>query len=85
MNKQLLNLSYFDITKKEKEWDYHNVLNGIFLTLNNHWAWKSNREAGNGRFDHSLYNKNTKIGYIFEYKLVNDFNNLSHEYNKAFE
>ena len=69
-------ISFYDISKKEKERDYHNVLNGIFLNLNENWIWESNKESGRGWFDHLLYNLISKIGYIFEYKIVSDFNKI---------
>ena len=80
----LSSLSYFDTGKDEK---YYKVfLIGIFIILGNDYIRLSERESGYGRADLVLEPKN-KINpaYIFEFKAVNDENELESYAEIGFE
>jgi hypothetical protein len=59
-------LSYFDFDKPEPEKTYHVYVAGLFAGVG--LKFKSNREAGNGRYDIFINYKGAN--YIFEFKKV---------------
>ena len=77
-------LSYFDTEKDEKY--YKIFLIGIFIILANDYIRLSERESGYGRADLVLEPKN-KINpsYIFEFKAVNNENELENYAKTGFE
>ena len=80
----LSSLSYFDTEKDEKY--YKIFLIGIFIILANDYIRLSERESGYGRADLVLEPKN-KINpaYIFEFKAVNNENELENYAKTGFE
>ena len=80
----LSSLSYFDTEKDEKY--YKIFLIGIFVILANDYIRLSERESGYGRADLVLEPKN-KINpaYIFEFKVVNNENELENYAKTGFE
>ena len=80
----LSSLSYFDTEKDEKY--YKIFLIGIFIILANDYIRLSERESGYGRADLVLEPKN-KINpsYIFEFKAVNNENELKNYAKTGFE
>ena len=80
----LSSLSYFDTEKDEKY--YKIFLIGIFIILANDYIRLSERESGYGRADLVLEPKN-KINpaYIFEFKAVNNENELENYAIAGFE
>ena len=80
----LSSLSYFDTEKDEKY--YKIFLIGIFIILANDYIRLSERESGHGRADLVLEPKN-KINpaYIFEFKAVNNENELENYAIAGFE
>ena len=80
----LSSLSYFDTEKDEKY--YKIFLIGIFIILANDYIRLSERESGYGRADLVLEPKN-KINpaYIFEFKVVNNENELENYAKTGFE
>ncbi|CAG8840101.1 24969_t:CDS:1, partial [Racocetra persica] len=60
--------SYHDHSEEK---DYHNLMNGFLSTLGLEFMVISNRESGDGRYDHALIprvNEARDIAFIFEYK-----------------
>ena len=55
-----------------QEYFYHIYTLGIFKSFldSNRFIIKSNREGGNGRFDVSIRKKDNSIGFIIEFKLA---------------
>ena len=73
--------SYYDFPKnnihqESNEDRYHSLMIGIFLDYDQNIISKSNIEAGEGRADICLFFKNEKIGYIFEFKVSKNKDNL---------
>ena len=80
----LSSLSYFDTEKDEKY--YKIFLIGIFIILANDYIRLSERESGYGRADLVLEPKNkTNPAYIFEFKVVNNENELENYAKTGFE
>jgi len=67
-------LSYYDVSKKEPEKQYHMLLLGILMCLKDKYYIRSNREVGLGRCDVMLIPRDlsqVSRGIIFELKKVN--------------
>ena len=80
----LSSLSYFDTEKDEKY--YKIFLIGIFIILANDYIRVSERESGYGRADLVLEPKNkTNPAYIFEFKVVNNEDELENYAKTGFE
>ena len=80
----LSSLSYFDTEKDEKY--YKIFLIGIFIILANDYIRLSERESGYGRADLVLEPKNkTNPAYIFEFKVVNNEDELENYAKTGFE
>ena len=83
LNKILLeNTGIFDVSGIYKEQFYHGLMLGIILILRNEYEITSNGFAGKGRYDLLLKPKNIldkKEGIIFELKILNNSENLSHD------
>ena len=80
----LSSLSYFDTEKDEKY--YKIFLIGIFIILANDYIRLSERESGHGRADLVLEPKNkTNPAYIFEFKAVNNEDELQNYAKTGFE
>ena len=80
----LSSLSYFDTEKDEKY--YKIFLIGIFIILANDYIRLSERESGYGRADLVLEPKNkTNPAYIFEFKAVNNEDELENYAKAGFE
>lgn len=63
--------SYFDTQGKTKEQIYHVFVLGLIAGLTDYFYIRSNREAGDGRYDVVIIPKDpTKIGIIFEFKAL---------------
>lgn len=69
LNSMLSSLSYMD----SGEYFYHAYMLGLLKAFldNRYYVVKSNREAGNGRFDVSIRKTDNSIGFILEFKLAN--------------
>lgn len=66
-------ISYMD----SREAFYHGFLLGVLANLNNGYLKKSNREAGNGRYDICVYNiDETKPAVILELKAADKFKEM---------
>ncbi len=73
LNKMLESISYMD----NYENFYHGYMLGIFQGfLRGEYIVKSNREAGKGRFDVLIESVDRKIGYIFEFKIADNENEM---------
>ena len=83
-NEVISSLSYFDTDKDEK---YYKVfLIGIFVALMNDYVRLSERESGHGRADLILEpKKKEKPGYIFEFKVVGNEEELESYAEEGFE
>ena len=83
-NEVISSLSYFDTDKDEK---YYKVfLIGIFVTLMNDYVRLSERESGHGRADLILEpKKKEKPGYIFEFKVAKNEEELKSYAEEGFE
>lgn len=80
----LSSLSYFDTEKDERY--YKIFLIGIFIILANDYIRLSERESGYGRADLVLEPKNkTNPAYIFEFKVVNNEDELENYAKTGFE
>ena len=83
LNKILLeNTGIFDVSGTYKEQFYHGLMLEIILILRNEYEIMSNGFAGKGRYDLLLKPKNIldkKEGIIFELKILNNSENLSHD------
>lgn len=80
----LSSLSYFDTEKDEKY--YKIFLIGIFIILANDYIRLSEKESGYGRADLVLEPKNkTNPAYIFEFKAVNNEDELENYAKTGFE
>jgi len=67
-------LSYYDVSKKEPEKQYHMLLLGMLMCLKDKYYIRSNREVGLGRCDVMLIPRDlsqVSRGIIFELKRVN--------------
>jgi len=67
-------LSYYDVSKKEPEKQYHMLLLGMLMCLKDKYHIRSNREVGLGRCDVMLIPRDlsqVSRGIIFELKKVN--------------
>lgn len=63
--------SYFDTQGKTKEQIYHVFVLGLIAGLADHFLIRSNREAGEGRYDVVIIPKDpAKAGIIFEFKAL---------------
>lgn len=63
--------SYFDTQGKTKEQIYHVFVLGLIAGLTDYFYIRSNREAGEGRYDVVIIPKDpTKTGIIFEFKAL---------------
>src|SRR5689334_2123083 len=61
--------SYHDLIKER---DYHNLMGGLFAPLSWKYLVESNKESGNGRYDHILVpktNNQSNTAFILEYKV----------------
>lgn len=68
-------MSYMDGSTEEKF--YHNLILGMMICTDSYFYPLSNRESGYGRYDIALEPKDiTKIGYIFEFKIADNFNDM---------
>lgn len=83
-NEVISSLSYFDTDKDEK---YYKVfLIGIFVALMNDYVRLSERESGHGRADLILEpKKKENPGYIFEFKVVGNEEELESYAEEGFE
>ena len=83
-NEVISSLSYFDTDKDEK---YYKVfLIGIFVALMNDYVRLSERESGHGRVDLILEpKKKENPGYIFEFKVVGNEEELESYAEEGFE
>ena len=83
-NEVISSLSYFDTDKDEK---YYKVfLIGIFVALMNDYVRLSERESGHGRADLILEpKKKEKPGYIFEFKVAGNEEELKSYAEEGFE
>ena len=83
-NEVISSLSYFDTDKDEK---YYKVfLIGIFVALMNDYVRLSERESGHGRADLILEpKKKEKPGYIFEFKVAGNEEELESYAEEGFE
>ena len=83
-NEVISSLSYFDTDKDEK---YYKVfLIGIFVALMNDYVRLSERESGHGRADLILEpKKKEKPGYIFEFKVAKNEEELENYAEEGFE
>ena len=83
-NEVISSLSYFDTDKDEK---YYKVfLIGIFVALMNDYVRLSERESGHGRADLILEpKKKEKPGYIFEFKVAKNEEELKSYAEEGFE
>ena len=69
LNKILPSMSFMD----ETESFYHGFIFGLFTSfINNKFIIKSNREAGDGRFDLMIESEDRENGYIIEFKITKD-------------
>ena len=69
LNTILPSMSFMD----ETESFYHGFIFGLFSTfLDDKYIIKSNREAGDGRFDLMIESSDRKNGYIIEFKIAKD-------------
>ncbi len=68
LNKMFMTLSFMD----SQEYFYHAYTLGIFKTMldSKIYVIKSNREAGSGRFDVMIRKVDNSIGFIIEFKLA---------------
>ena len=67
LNKILPSMSFMD----ETESFYHGFIFGLFTSfINNKFIIKSNREAGDGRFDLMIESEDRENGYIIEFKIT---------------
>jgi len=74
--------NFLDMSGTYKEQFYHGLMLGIILILRNEYEIMSNGFAGKGRYDLLLKPKNIldkKEGIIFELKILNNSENLSHD------
>lgn len=68
-NKALSHMSFYD----ETEGFYHGYMLGLFVIfLNRQYIVKSNREAGEGRFDIMIESVDRKYGIIVEFKIARE-------------
>ncbi len=65
--------SYFDTQGKTKEQIYHVFVLGLIAGLTEHYIIRSNREAGDGRYDVVMLPKDkNQLGIIFEFKALDN-------------
>ena len=77
-------ISYMD--SKEKESFYHGFLLGVLVNLGNRYRVKSNREAGNGRYDICVSHPSiTKPAMIIEIKVAEKAKDLDASAERALE
>jgi hypothetical protein len=81
LNYYLLNSTSYHDLKKER--DYHNLMGGLLAPLSKKYNVDSNKESGDGRYDHILVPKvsnSNDTAFILEYKSCQKDNELE---NKA--
>src|SRR5205085_11603887 len=69
LNHYLLNSTSYHDLKKEK--DYHNLIGGLLAPLSRKYHVDSNKESGDGRYDHILVpqvGNSSDTAFILEYK-----------------
>ena len=82
LNKILQHISFTDT----KENFYHGYMLGLFVEfLRDDYIVKSNREAGQGRFDIMIESVDRKIGFIIEFKIANDDENIEKKAKEGYE
>lgn len=73
-------ISYMD----SREAFYNDFLLGVLANLDGGYLKKSNREAGNGRFDICVYNRSrSKPAYILEFKIADKYSLLDEAADRA--
>ena len=73
LNMALQSMSFMD----EHENFYHGYMLGLFVNfLNREYIVKSNREAGEGRFDLMIEKVDRKLGIVLEFKLAREGEDL---------
>jgi hypothetical protein len=78
--------SYHDISKKIPEKFYQGVMLGLLVGIKDTHEIKSNREAGNGRYDLFIVPKDTnKLGIIMEFKAIKNVAQLEVAAKEALE
>lgn len=74
-------ISYYDT---QSESFYHGMMLGLLAIFSNKYKIQSNKESGNGRFDIELIPINkVNPGFIFEFKKVNNENELKESANNV--
>jgi hypothetical protein len=71
--------SYHDLMRER---DYHNLMGEIFAPLSRKYLVESNKESGNGRYDHLLVprtNNQINTAFILEYKVCQKEDELENE------
>lgn len=81
-NKALNHMSFYD----ENEGFYHGYMLGLFVIfLNRQYIVKSNREAGEGRFDIMIESVDRKDGIIVEFKIARENEDIEQKAKKGTE